>query len=192
MRVVMKKILIVCLLILVAGSAFALDFTTEAGVSTMLGTQLGVETGSNNIRMYGLFFDYMMTIGEGEGVEFTFGARLDTCTQDLMLSNFGLSVVAGVGANFNITDSFSAYIMPGFGEYFVTGYKEKVTPKGTDVQICFLGLAAMGGLRYRIGGGNFLVTLSGTFMYPFDVLTLKKEGRGNILSTIGLGMGVRF
>lgn len=189
----MKKILVVCLLVLVAGSAFALDFTTEAGVSTMLGTQLGVETGSNNIRMYGLFFDYMMIIGEGEGVEFTFGARLDTCTQDLMLSNFGLSAFAGVGANFNITDSFSAYIMPGFGEYFVTGYKEKVTTSGNDIQICFLGMAAMGGLRYRIGGGNFFVTLSGMFMYPFDVLTVKeKDRRGNILSTIGLGMGVRF
>lgn len=187
----MKKALLVLLMTLVAVTAFAGKIGGNAGVSVMFGTQLDQELSENNILMFGFYAESINTLGREGKVEFALGARVDVCTENMEFSNIALSAVAGVGASINFTDSLSLYVMPGFGSYFLTGYKDKAAT-GEDVQLNLLGIGLMTGLRFEIGESGFVLNLSGSGIYPISALTVSNEQKSSLLFTAGAGVGVSF
>ena len=187
----MKKTILVLLVILVASTAFAGKIGGNAGVSIMFGTQLDQGLGENNVLMFGFYTESISTLGKEGKVEFALGARLDACAQDMEFSNIAVSAIAGIGANINFTNNLSLYVMPGFGSYFLTGYKDKAAT-GDDVQLNLLGLGLMTGLRYEIGESGFAVNLSGSGVYPIGALTVSSEQKSSLLFTAGAGVGFSF
>ncbi len=184
----MKKTILIFLVILIAGTAFAGKIGGDAGASILFGMPIGGETTTDSFVGYGAFVDYITTIGKDGKVEFAVGSRVDVCTNDIEASGFFLSGLACTGVNMNISKSFSLYAMPGFGAYFVAGYKGK-----EGVQLNLLGLGLMTGLRYSIGGSGFVLSLSGSAIYPLSNLTAKEDSEGTfLLSNVGLGVGVSF
>lgn len=187
----MKKAILILLMTLVAVTAFAGKIGGNAGASVMFGTQLDQELSENNILMFGFYAESINTLGREGKVEFALGARVDVCTENMEFSNIALSAVAGVGANINLTDSLSLYVMPGFGSYFLTGYKDKAAT-GEDVQLNLLGIGLMTGLRFEIGESGFVLNLSGSGIYPISALTVSNEQKSSLLFTAGAGVGVSF
>ena len=184
----MKKTILILLLVLVAGTAFAGKIGGDAGASILLGMPIGGETTTDSFVGYGAFVDYITTIGNDGKFEFAVGSRVDVCTNDIDVAGFFLSGLVCTGVNVNISKSFSIYAMPGFGAYFVAGYKGN-----EGVQLNLLGLGFMTGLRYSIGGSGFLLSLNGSVIYPLSNLTAKEASEGTFLLTnVGLGVGVSF
>ncbi len=184
----MKKTILILLVILVAGTAFAGKIGGDAGASILLGMPIGGETTTDSFVGYGAFVDYITTIGKEGKAELAVGSRVDVCTNDIEASGFFLSGLACTGVNVNISKSFSFYAMPGFGAYFVAGYKGN-----EGVQLNLLGLGLMTGLRYSIGESGFLLSLNGSVIYPLSNLTAKEASEGTFLLTnVGLGVGVSF